>query len=244
MLAEVGDFYSTALVQAEGHRQLVYAFYLQEAVAYRLYRRLETLGISPLRITTPALVWQAKLGELADGFARQGIGFIHLCEGGCFLYFFFMGKFLFSRNIQLQDTGGDLSQTYNLLNYEINQSFYLYSQKTKSSVDALFMVSPDPVAADELSKLLGREVQGLPDLPPERGLPDEAMVFPSCRGFTALDLTQPGEHFIAYKPLQKELALAAGAMGRYCRGAFAGGLVDRRSRLPLSPVDGGWPADH
>jgi hypothetical protein len=117
-----------------------------------------------------------------------------------------MGQFLFSRNIQIPDTGGDASQIYNLLNYEINQSFYLYSQKTKSAVDSLFMLAPDSSAVDQLTELLGREVKGLPALPPDTGIPDEAMAFPSCRVFTALDLTQPGEHYLSYRPLKNEMA--------------------------------------
>ncbi|WP_372683914.1 hypothetical protein [Desulfosarcina sp.] len=127
-LNQAGDFYHYAVVQDQDHRQQLYTFYLQEEIAYRLYRRLETLGIGPLGITTPAQVWQAKLGDKVDAFSSKGFGFIHLGEADCFLYFFFMGQFLFSRNIQIPDIGGDASEIYNLLNYEINQSFYLYSQ--------------------------------------------------------------------------------------------------------------------
>jgi hypothetical protein len=205
-LPEAADFYNYTIVQGRDHRQQLYAFYLQEAVAYRLYRRMEALGISPLQITTPAMVWQTKLGGMVDDFREKGIGFIHLGETDCFLYFYFLGQFLFSRTIELPDTGGDASQTYNLLNYEINQSFYLYSQKTKSSVDTLFLMAPDPAAAPQLTELLGREVQGFPYLPSSTGISDESAAFPSCRGFTLLDLTTRGGQYIAYKPLKKELA--------------------------------------
>ncbi|MBR9986629.1 MAG: hypothetical protein KFF68_12020, partial [Desulfosarcina sp.] len=204
-LTQAGDFYHYAVVQDQDHRRQLYTFYLQEEIAYRLYRRLEILGISPLRITTSAQVWQAKLGDRVDDFSRKGVGFIHLGEADCFLYFFFMGQFLFSRNIQISDTGGDASQIYNLLNYEINQSFYLYSQKTKSAVDSLFMLAPDASAVDQLTELLGREVQGLPALQTAPGIPDEASAFPSCREFTAPDLTRSGEHCLSYRPLRNEL---------------------------------------
>jgi hypothetical protein len=205
-LTQAGDFYHYAVVQDQDHRQQLYTFYLQEDIAYRLYRRLEALGISPLRISTPAQVWQAKLGDRVDGFSGKGVGFIHLDESDCFLYFFFMGQFLFSRHIQIPDTDGEASQIYNLLNYEINQSFYLYSQKTKSAVDSLFMLAPDASAVDQLTELLGREVQGLPALQTAPGIPDEATAFPSCRMFTAQDLTRPGEHCLSYRPLKNELA--------------------------------------
>ena len=205
-LPEAADFYNYAIVRGRDHRQQLYTIYLQEAIAYRLYRRMEALGISPLQVTSPAMVWQTKLGDMADGFIDKGVGFIHLGETDCFLYFYFMGQFLFSRTIELPDTGGDASQTYNLLNYEINQSFYLYSQKTKSSVDALFLMAPDPAAAPQLTELLGREVRGLPHLPSQAGISDESAAFPSCRGFSAPDLTRWGGQYIAYKPLKKELA--------------------------------------
>jgi len=205
-LTQAGDFYHYAVIQDQNHRQQLYTFYLQEEIAYRPYRRLETLGIGPLRITTPAQVWQANLGDRVDDFSSKGVGFIHLGEADCFLYFFFMGQFLFSRNIQIPDTGGDASQIYDLLNYEINQSFYLYSQKTKSAVDSLFMLAPDASAVNQLTELLGREVQGLPSLKTESGIPDEAMVFPSCCEFTALDLTRHGEHCLSYRPLKNELS--------------------------------------
>lgn len=203
-LTEAVDFYHYTVVQDQDHRQQLYTFFLQEEIAYRLYRRLEKLGISPLRITTPAQVWQARLDDRVDGFAGKGIGFVHLDESDCFLYFFFMGQFLFSRHIQIPDTDGDVSQVYNLLNYEINQSFYLYSQKTKSAVDSLYMLAPDPSAVDQLTGLLGREVRGLAALPSETAIPEGSVALPSCRAFTALDLTRRGEHYLSYRPLKNE----------------------------------------
>jgi hypothetical protein len=205
-LTDATDFYNYAIVQGRDRRQQLYAFYLQEAVAYRLYRRMEQLGISPLQITTPAMLWQAKLGDLVDGFGEKGVGFIHLGETDCFLYFYFMGQFLFSRPIEIPDTGGDASQTYNLLNYEINQSFYLYSQKTKSSVDALLLMAPDPGGIQPLAELLGRDVQGVPHPPLHTVIPVERETVSPCRGFTAQDLEKRERPFIAYKPLHKELS--------------------------------------
>lgn len=205
-LTEADNFYSYAVVHDQDHRQLLYSTYLQEPVAYGLYRRMEALGITPPRMTTPALIWQAKLGEQIDGFSDRGIGFVHVTAGNCFLYFYYLGQFLFSRRIQIPDTGDDAGDVYNLLNYEINQSFYLYSQKTKSSVEALFVLAPDPEAAQQLSDLLGKEVKGLPQLLQDADLKDQTGNFPSaCRGFSILDLTKHNQPAISYKPLQKEL---------------------------------------
>ena len=205
-LNDASDFYSYEIVQGQDQRQQLCTIYLQEAVAYELYRRLETLGISPLRIVTPALLWQTKLGDIAEGFNQKGIGLIHLGKTGCFLYFFFMGQFLFSRHIQLPDSGGDGTEIYNLLNYEINQSFHLYSQKAKSAVATLYMVAPDPTATDQLTELLGREVQALPHLVAPSGISDAMAAFPSCRVFSAVDLNRRTGQHIAFKPLQNELA--------------------------------------
>ncbi len=204
-LTEAADFYNYAIFDGQDHRRQLYTFYLQEAVAYRLYRRLAALGISPLRMTTPALLWQAKLADVADGFSRQGVGLIHLGEGDCFLYFYFKGQFLFSRTIQLPDTGGDASQVYDLLNFEINQSFYLYSQKTKSTVDALFMLASDPAAAPRLTELLGREVTELPGPPLPSGIPEDGMIPPECRIFSVADVMRTDLLAISYKPLKKEM---------------------------------------
>lgn len=205
-LSEVSNFYNYAIVQGPEQGQQLYTFYLQEIIAYQVYQQLKQIGLGPVRITTPALMWQARLTDIADGFADQGVGFIHLVEEDCFLYFYFMGQFLFSRHIQLQESEGEATDTYNLLNYEINQSFYLYSQKTKRSVEALFMVAADPSAAVQLSELLGREVLGLPQPPSENDILADASVLPSCRGFGTKDLQKSGDHYIYYKPLKNELA--------------------------------------
>ena len=203
-LTEAVNFYEYAMVQDQDRRQMLYCAYLQDSVAYRLYRRLEGLGISPRRITTPALIWQSKLSRHIDGFDQRGIGFVHLTDGDCFLYFFHMGQFLFSRRIQLPETGGDPTEIYNLLNYEINQSFYLYSQKTKRSVDTLFMLAQDPGATQQLSELLGRDVQGMP-LPAEAGPADASGGMASCQGFTHTDLIDHRHPAISYKPLHAEM---------------------------------------
>jgi hypothetical protein len=204
-LTEAVNFYDYAMVQDQDRRQLLYCTYLQEPLVYRLYRRLEALGISPRRIATPALIWQSKLSQHIDGFAQHGIGFVHLTDGNCFLYFFHLGQFLFSRHIQLPATDGDSTEICNLLNYEINQSFYLYSQKTKRSVDTLFMLAQDPAAIHQLSELLGRQVQEFPPLPCAPGLSDEDGEFASCCGFSVPDLKNHILPSISYKPLQKEM---------------------------------------
>ena len=204
-LVDAIDFYDYALVQDQDRRQLLYCTYLQEPVAYRLYRRLEALGVNPRRIATPALIWQSKLSRHVDRFAERGIGFVHLAGGDCFLYFFHLGQFLFSRHIQLPGTGDDPTEIYNLLNYEINQSLYLYSQKTKRSVDTLLLLAKDPSATEQLSELLGREVQRMPPLPPPAGLADGPGALAACGGFSTSDLKNHIQPSISYQPLHREM---------------------------------------
>ncbi|MGA6926905.1 MAG: hypothetical protein WBY88_14550 [Desulfosarcina sp.] len=196
-----GDFYDYAVFTGQDQRLQLYTIYLQEPVAYQLYRRLEALDLSPTHMASPALLWQARLGELAPEFAQSGVGLIHRLGAECWLYFFFMGQFLFSRNIQLPDDG----QIENLLNYEINQSFYLYSQKTKSSVDHLYMLTPSSDERSHLSDLLGRPVNALPDPPSQSVLLVDETLPPSCRAFAVGDLDRSNTLGIAYKPLKKEL---------------------------------------
>jgi hypothetical protein len=205
-LNEIGDFYGYEIVSDQNDTRRLYTFYFQETVSYDLYRRLKDLGAGPLRITTPAMIWQTRLKDIAGPLANESLGLIHLEEADCFLYFFYMGRFLFSRHIQLPAGGSDHADVDSLLNYEINQSFYLYSQKTKRPVDALFMTGADETAAERLSQLMDRTIRQAPRLLPEGFGMDKDAVPPSCRGFSSLDLTHPGGHHIAHKPLQIERA--------------------------------------
>ena len=181
--------------------------YLQEAMAYELYRRLEELNISP----TSYFLTRLDLAVLAEPTHRRVCRlWYRLCtslmESDCFLYFYNMGQFLFSRHIQLPETEHGSPEIYNLLNYEINQSFYLYSQKSKRSVDSLIMLAEDPEATGKLAELLGREVQEMPPSLPGAVLIDETENFAVCRGFSTLDLKNHSQPGISYKPLRREMA--------------------------------------
>jgi len=205
-LSDAGEFYTTTIVQTPGQPQQLYSCYLQETIAYQLYRRLEALGLPPHRITTPAFVWQAKLTGQVDGFAHQGCGLIHLGESDCHLYFFFLGQFLFSRHILFPVDDGDRSQIYNLLNYEINQSFHLYSQKAKRSVESLYLLSADSAAEGHLAGLLGRQIRKLPDSPPDALMADRGRDMTACRNFSPSDLRHRSVPALSHRPLQRALA--------------------------------------
>ncbi len=204
-LKDAGDFYDYAIVQDRDHRPMLFCTYLQEPSVYDLYRRFESFGMAPHRITSPALIWQAWLNRHVGDIAQRGIGFVHLMENDCFLYFYNLNQFLFSRHIQLPVNEDDPAEIYNLLTYEINQSFYLYSQKSKKSVETLFLLAHDPEACGKLSEILGRDLEEVPAPSGGSILPDDIDTFAVCRGFSTLDLKCHEHPSISYKPLRQEL---------------------------------------
>ncbi len=207
--AEAQDFYDTLMIEGNDNNRELYTYYLQETVAYQLYHQLDALGIAPRRITTPALLWTTRLGESIEGFKEKRAGLIHLDQTGCFLYFFFNGRFIFSRTIELPDAGNEHEQVYNRLNYEINQSFYLYSQKTKNPVEDLFLVDQDqdqdPDTKNRLTEVMGRRIDALPGLSLSSGIGNAQYIPPSCSLFSTKDLMRTDRNAISHKPLKKEL---------------------------------------
>jgi hypothetical protein len=199
------DFYSYAAVESHDHARELYVTYLHEPIAYRVYRQLESLGCPPRRITSPALLWQGHLNHAIPGFGEKGIGFIHLCEKECYLYLYFKGQYIFSRNIQFPENEVDASQIYNQLNFEINQSSYLYAQKTKNSVDEFYVLTSDSDAAGHLTELLGREVKEISGSSIS-GTGGRGNWIPiSCQSFSKADLQRRELISITHRPLKKEL---------------------------------------
>ena len=204
-LTDAPFFYNYTIAHDRSRHQTLYCTYLQEPTAYKFYRRLEKIGVPPHRISSPALIWQSRLARHIDGFSESGVGFAHLMGNDCFLYFYSMDQFLFSRQIQLPQGDEDPAERYTLLNYEINQSFYLYSQKSKHAVDTLYMLAEDPEACDRLSESLGREVRGVPFVSSARIPLDNAQDLSACGGFSTLDLKNHHHPSIFYRPLYQEL---------------------------------------
>ena len=204
-IEDVDNFYGFSFFQTSDNHSKIHVFYLQDPTAFELYNRFSTLGLSPIRIASPAFMWQHRLAACQEDFSKGGKGLIHLGESDCYLYFFFMGQFLFSRRISLP--GNDEPEKLNQLQYEIHQSFYLFSQKTKSAVDTLFVLSEENAAL-----LSGKLDKPLTVLSPETGsrmLPPapfegELEIF---RPFDS-NAFSPDEKFesISYKPLKNELA--------------------------------------
>jgi hypothetical protein len=168
-LHDIKHFFDFTFSQTGMQDLKVNVFFLQNPQAFKLYQKLSEINLSPARISTPALLWEQKLIKILPDFNIGGTCLVHLLSLECFLYFFFQGRLLFSRSIAIPDfqpepakNSSDLSfeppNHFSVLTYEINQSLYLFSQKTKSDIDNIYLLSSDIGNTQLLSDTLGREV--------------------------------------------------------------------------------------
>jgi len=153
----IQNFYKYDFYQTHQKERGVFIRFLKEPRAYQLYHRLVELDLTPYEITTPALLWEQLLRNGYSDFGKGGKALVHLLPTLAFIYFYSFGHFLFSRQIILPETGGDLSGIFSFLDYEISQSLYLFSQQAKSEIDQFFLFSSVPEQADTVSTGLARE---------------------------------------------------------------------------------------
>ena len=163
-IPEVKDFFGQFFYEADQGETMLYTYFVQEPTFFQLYEMLAQWNLSPRRITTPAFLWESRLKEEIPGFHQGGKAFVHTVSNECFLYFFFQGHFLFSRQIALPDGQEDPSAQLETLIYETNQSLYLFSQKARAEIDRVYMASFGYVDAGELAEGLGRDVEDIPGL--------------------------------------------------------------------------------
>ncbi len=156
---EVGDFFEYFFHKTHQGESSVYVYFLREPMFFRVYESLAGWHLYPRRITTPAFLWESQLKDRIPNFREGGKAFVHILSTECFLYFFFEGHFLFSRQIMLPEFQEDSSDQQETLTYEISQSLYLFSQKAKAEIDRIYSVSFGHVDADGLSGRLGTEVE-------------------------------------------------------------------------------------
>jgi len=131
---DISDFFNYSYSKTGADPGSLYAYYLKEPLAFNLYNRLSEAGLRPDRITTPAYIWQDRIGKAPDN--ESGISFclIHALTAESHLYFYANGKFLFSRSIMLPETSEGKKGKIDALTFEISQSLYLFSQKVKSEI--------------------------------------------------------------------------------------------------------------
>lgn len=156
---EVEDFFEYFIHSSDQGETELYAYFIKEPTFYRVYDRLAERNLHPRRVTTPAFLWEAQLRERIPDFHEGGKAFVHILTKECFLYFFFEGHFLFSRQIALPEFEEGSSDQVETLTYETHQSLYLFSQKAKAEIDRVYVASFGYVEAGDLAEGFGKEVE-------------------------------------------------------------------------------------
>ncbi len=202
----VTDFFAYFFHFSEQGEPAVYAYFVREPTFFQLYQQLSQWGLQPQRITAPAFLWESQLKDRIPDFREGGKAFVHLLSNECFLYFFFKGHFLFSRQISLPEFQEDSSEQIDTLTYETNQSLYLFSQKAKAEIDKVYMVAFGHMDPGDLSERLGRDVQAVAGLEEELVQGSTTIGHPGLlSGFYLPDLAESGKFFtIAHRRQEKE----------------------------------------
>jgi hypothetical protein len=134
-LPHIDRFFTFKLKGTSAEERGVNVFFLQEQNAFLLHEALVKAKISPRWITTPALLWADRLRKIIPDFTRQATLLTDLRREQTLLYFFYKGEFLFSRRLALPDE----HDRWETLLFEINQSIYLFAQKTKSALGGIYL---------------------------------------------------------------------------------------------------------
>ena len=200
-LPDVKNFFESISYQREHKERWLYAYFLQDPQFFQLYKTLSRLDLSPHRITSPALIWQSKIRQKMPDFEDGGKCFIELLHNIYHLYFFFEGNFLFSRSIPLADLPADSPDNLQAITYELNQSLYLFSQRTKTEINNIYLLSSETVKIDSISEALGREINDLSPL-----FSESRDTHPGIDGFVLSPYLLKNQFlFVSHKKLKKEL---------------------------------------
>lgn len=158
---KIKDFFSFNIVKNEIGEQEISVRFPQEPRFFDLYQVLVNNDLRPLRISSSALLWNKRLRDKIDNFNDIRLGLINLSDNSCSLFFFQMGHLLFSRSIYLPEAQEDKSAQFEVIAYEMNQSIYHFSQRTKKDLDKICFFSEERMAIDQLTDTLGREIEVL-----------------------------------------------------------------------------------
>ena len=154
---DIQNLFSYKTIKNKDQQELV-SLFLQEPKAAEICKGLARYDIRPVRITSPSLLWSQRLKTAIDSFDELGTGVIYLLKDECFLLFYYLGNFLFSRTIPLLDKNMDDSLRHKSLSFELNQSAYHFSQRTKTQIDKIYLISRADDNIDRLKKSLGRDI--------------------------------------------------------------------------------------
>lgn len=153
------DYFDYLHYQDDDGERGVTVFYPQEPQLPRLHQHLAAIGRAPLAITTPGLLWEARLRETRPDFGEGGKLLICLLGSECFFLFFYQGRFLFSRDFSVFK---DAPSTDRLeaLAYEVQQSRFLFAQKARGEIDQVLLAAVATTAVDPeaLAARIGRAV--------------------------------------------------------------------------------------
>jgi hypothetical protein len=161
-LQKIKDFFSYNMIKNEKGEQEVVVSFPQEQRFFDLYQVLSQNNLKPIRITSPAMVWNRRLRHRVDNFDKTGVGFICLLDNKCSLFFYYQGHFLFSRVISLPSLADEQAEQLGVIAFEMNQSIYHFSQRTKADIEKIYFASINSIEIDQFSETLGREVLMLP----------------------------------------------------------------------------------
>jgi hypothetical protein len=204
---DILNFYDYKFFQTASGGQEIFTFFLNDAKFFELYDLLGTFSLFPTRISSPAFIWEQKIDTIIPDILNDDICYIFLSAPECFFYFFSNGNFLFSRNIILPEVKKGSREDFDQLTYEIKQSIYLFSQKTKSEIDQIYLLSTSKKDIHDLSNMLGRDII---NLNPLFDMASFEPVFPKDLGpvgaFTAEDIDPDQKYVnISHKSVKEEL---------------------------------------
>jgi hypothetical protein len=150
------NFFDYQLPKNQRKSNNLYAYYMQDEKGFALYDMLDEHHMAPQRIISPAFLWQYWLKRQAD-IEEGNYCLLHFFGHDCALYFFHDGNFLFSRRVRLSKD----AECWSVLTHEINQSLYLYAQKTKADLKQIYWHASEAMAGPPSVELPERELIAL-----------------------------------------------------------------------------------
>jgi hypothetical protein len=187
----IQNFFDYRRIDTQNEKNLLSTHFLQDNNGLKMYSALKKMNLAPRQITAPGFLWESKLARMDIDFDREGTLLIHICDTTCLLYFYFNGTYLFSRNVFLAHSLDDMDS----LIFEINQSLYMFSQKTKSDLAHIYLLTEVSQHHEVISQGLSRDLIDITQpiqASPSLELPD----FPFLNGLLETnDLVVPTRFF-------------------------------------------------
>lgn len=222
-LPDIINFFDYKFSGEEKKERSIYVFFPQDTIVFGLYDKLKQWGLEPVNMTTPSFILESKVKNDIRDFSQGGKCLIHMLTHECLVYFYYQGNFLFDRVIELpemdtekmempgQDSLEPASFTpqdiTNIVTYEINQSLFLFSQKTKSDIDDFYLLSSCNDEIERLRKTLDRDIEDLNKIISHDPDPDMEKSIGPLASFTPADISpSQGYLTISNKNLKNTIA--------------------------------------